>query len=192
MWHASEFTVWGLLVLLTPATMPDGSPNGCGAPLFTLPSAITLEGGLERIVGPALQYSPRFREQCRVLAATPTLRARVRIGVRRAGTTHRAFAIVHRGRTGALTADIEIADPSHAIELLAHELEHLIEQIDGVDLNALAKRGAAHRVNGAFETERAVAAGQRVAGEVFDNAPDSLRGAGGKVWRALKAAVMLK
>jgi hypothetical protein len=191
--YTSEFAIWGFLLLLTPATMPVGSSEACGAPSFTLPSTITLENGLERIVAPALRYSPRFREQCRVLAATRNLKARVRVGLRRAGATHRASAVVHRGMTGTLAADIEIIDPAHATELLAHELEHLIEQIDGIDLNTLAGRGVAHRVKGgAFETERAIAAGKRVAGEVFDNAPDTLRGAGGQVWRALKAAVMLK
>jgi hypothetical protein len=189
----SAFVIWGFLLLLTPATMPVGSSEACGAPSFRLPSTITLESGLERIVASALQYSPRFREQCRVLAATQNLKARVRVGVRRAGATHRASAVVHRGMTGRLAADIEITDPAHAIELLAHELEHLIEQIDGIDLNALEGRGVAHRVKGgAFETERAIAVGKRVAGEVFDHAPDSLRSAAGKVWRALKAAATLK
>ena len=72
---------------------------------------------------------------------------------------------------------------------LAHEFEHLIEQLDGVDLRALAKEGEARRLpDGAFETERAIAAGQQVAGEVVDNAPDRVRGAG-SVWRALGRAI---
>ncbi len=63
----------------------------------------------------------------------------------------------------------------------------MIEQLDGVDLKALAKEGMAHRLaDGAFETARAVAAGQQVAGEVTNNAPDRLAGAGQSVWRALR------
>ena len=169
------------------------SVSSCGAPSFTLPATIRLEPGLERVVRPALQYSPRFREQCRVLAASPGVSARVRLSMRRAGTTARAFAIVRRGAAGTFTADIEITEPAQVTELLAHELEHVIEQIDGVNLPALAGRGEAHRLrDGAFETERAVTTGLLVAGEVFDNAPDRVRGAGGTVWRTLKGALWMR
>ena len=44
-------------------------------------------------------------------------------------------------------------------ELIAHEFEHVLEQLDGVDLKALARAGEARRLaDGAFETERAVTA----------------------------------
>jgi hypothetical protein len=71
--------------------------------------------------------------------------------------------------------------------MLGHEFEHLIEQMDGVDLTRDAKTGRAQRMDdGSFETDRAVAAGRRVSGEVADNAPDSIRRAGGRVLKALR------
>ncbi len=73
-------------------------------------------------------------------------------------------------------------------ELLGHEFEHLIEQLDGVDLSAMARGGEARRLtDGAFETERAIAAGQQVAGEVIDNAPDRVRKAGVTMWGIKRA-----
>ena len=53
--------------------------------------------------------------------------------------------------------------------LLAHELEHVIEQLDGVDLRQLAKARdgrAWETARGSFETARAFAAGERVRAEL--------------------------
>jgi len=51
-------------------------------------------------------------------------------------------------------------------ELIAHEIEHIVEQLDGVDLEAQAGNGAVwssgHRT---FETRRAIEVGRRVARE---------------------------
>jgi len=43
--------------------------------------------------------------------------------------------------------------------------------------------------DGAFETKRAIAAGQRVMGEVVDNAPDTMRRASGSLWRIVRRAL---
>jgi hypothetical protein len=57
-----------------------------------------------------------------------------------------------------------------------------------VDLKGVARRGQAHRLDdGAFETERAISAGLKVAGEVLDNAPDRIRNAGAQVWSVLRS-----
>jgi hypothetical protein len=182
---------YSLLVLLTPATLPAaGLPSAptavCDPPALALPSTITLEPGLEPIVRLALKYSPRFRQQCRVLASA-RLTATVTIAWHQPSITSRARATLHRGPGGTFSALIEIREPARTTELLAHEFEHIIEQLDGVDLGSLTERGEAHRADdGAFETERAIATGRRVAGEVVDNAPDRMRGAGAKVWRALR------
>jgi hypothetical protein len=192
-----QFAAWGFLVLLTPATLPPAdarqpSPSTtCDAPAFTLPASIAIHSGLAPFVRHALAYSPRFRQQCRVLAATPYLKATITLGVRQPGIPNRARTLVHRDHSGTIVADIVIKNPSDVTELLAHELEHVIEQLDGVDLHRAAKKGQAHRLSdGAFETARAISAGQQVAGEVLDNAPDRVRGAGVKVWSVLRRSIM--
>jgi Tol biopolymer transport system component len=52
------------------------------------------------------------------------------------------------------------------IELIAHELEHVIEQLDGVQLTGREQKGVFRDANHAFETARAAHIGQQVASEV--------------------------
>jgi hypothetical protein len=187
---------YSLVVLLTPSTLPPSLPPAataiCDPPALALPSTITLEPGLEPIVRLALEYSPRFRQQCHVLALATTLTATVKISVQPPSRAGRAHATVHR-QSGTFTAAIEIGDPARTTELLAHEFEHIIEQLDGVDLGALSDRGEAHRsIDGAFETERAIATGQQVASEVLDHSPDRLRGGAARVWRTLTAVLSIR
>ena len=189
---------WASLIFLAPAeaTLTRGlSPAdraratrvaACDAPSPSLPDSIGLDEGLQPMVRWALEHSPRFRQQCRALAAAPRLRATVTIAYRSVVGTTRARTSFRENPSGTLAAEIEIRSVSELTELLAHEFEHLIEQLDGVDLRALAREGEAHRLaDGAFETARAIAAGHQVAGEIANNAPDRVRGAGASVWRTL-------
>jgi hypothetical protein len=187
-----EMIVWSSLLLLAPARLtvnPLGTtpPPVCESATPQLPASIHVEDGLQPIVRWTLAYSPTFRRQCRVLAATPALAATITVGTRHAGDYDRARAVVRHYDSGAVIAVIEIRSSSELSELLAHELEHLIEQLEGADLPALAKRGEAHRGrDGVFETRRAISAGRRVAGEVFDNAPERIRGVSKALWRGLR------
>ena len=162
----------------------------CDAPALTLPDSIELEDGLEPTIRWALEHSPTFRQQCRALAAAPRLRARVVISFPPAIGALRARTSITETRSGVLTARIEILSVLDLTELIAHEFEHVLEQLDGVDLRALAHAGDAHQLaDGAFETARAITAGQQVAGEVVNNAPDRVRSAGASLWRGLRRAV---
>ena len=162
----------------------------CDAPTLALPGSIELEQGLQPIVKWMLEHSPRFREQCRTLAAAPRLRATVTVSYRQPLGTSRARTAFRQTETGGLDAQIEIRRASDMSELLGHEFEHLIEQLDGVDLSAMARSGEARRLtDGAFETERAIAAGQQVSDEVIDNAPDRVRKAGASIWKIVRRAV---
>jgi hypothetical protein len=164
--------------------------SGCGAPALSLPDSIELEDGLEPTIRWALEHSPTFQQQCRALAASTRLRASVVVSYPSSMRTLRARTSITETRTGVLTAKIEILSVLDLIELIAHEFEHVLEQLDGVDLHALAHTGDARQVaDGAFETARAITAGQRVAGEVVNNAPDRVRNAGASLWRGLRRAV---
>jgi hypothetical protein len=60
-------------------------------------------------------------------------------------------------------------DPARYVEYLAHELEHVLEQIEGVDLVRLKRQrvdGVAH-VGGQDETARARSVGRAVAREAM-------------------------
>jgi hypothetical protein len=185
---------WTSLTLLAPV-----SPTGANSAVVSsalcdarrLPPSIDIDRGLGPVVGWMLEYSPTFRQQCRVLASVPNLAARVRVTWRRLGGQERAHTVVRRAASGALTADIEIGAPFNLSELLGHEFEHLIEQVDGVNLSALERSGEAHTPRqGIYETDRAMAAGRQVAGEVVDNAPDRLRHASASLWRRLRRVVV--
>jgi hypothetical protein len=196
MLHLPEHVVaFSSLILLAPTTLPNGDGTApstatvCDAQAPSLPASIALQQGLEPIVRWTLQNSPTFRRQCRILAAAPDLSASIRVGRPAPGEQSRARATMRESGDRTIVK-IEILEPSDLVELLGHELEHVIEHIDRVDLTAAAKRGEARRLeDGAFETLRAIAAGQKVSGEVLNNAPDRMRHAGRSIWRAMRAAV---
>lgn len=85
-------------------------------------------------------------------------------------------ALTHVRRSGgaALRAQVYLGGPVGDVESLAHELEHIIEQLDGVDLAAQARRpytGVTAIGAAAFETERAQRTGRCVADEVREARP---------------------
>ena len=188
-----EILVWSSLMLLSPAKLPvnaqlpSASRPVCELTAPNLPASIHVEDRLQPIVSWTLIHSPTFRQQCRVLAATPALTAVITAVRRPAGEHDRARAVVRHYDSGALIAVIELRSSLDLAELLAHEIEHVIEQVEGADLRALAKTGKAHRGrDGVFETQRAISAGRRVAGEVLDSAPDTIRIVPKAIWKGLR------
>jgi len=180
------------LTLLAPTTLPHdrigGTPSTsiCDAASPQLPSTIAIDPGLTSIVRWTLEHSPTFRQQCRILEAAP-VSATVRMTPRTPGATERAFSTLHRTASGDIEALIELRSTDCLAELLGHEFEHVIEQVDGVNLAALASRGEARRLEGgSFETQRAVVAGRRVEAEVLDTSPDRVSSAAKRVWRLLR------
>jgi hypothetical protein len=132
-----------------------------------LPETIQVADDLRRPVDTMLRKS-----QCRQIARVPQLYARVRIDGRLAGRPYRARTTIHRLPSGAIVADIDITPVGDPTEWLAHEFEHLIEQLDGLELTDLARRrqGAWHSVDEMFETDRAIQMGRTVLDQVRDGA----------------------
>ena len=88
-----------------------------------------------------------------------------------AGPTARSPGSAAR-RPAPIVAAVDIAAYGDPAEWVAHEFEHLIEQLDGVDLHDLERRGqgAWKSGNQMFETERAVSVGRRVLREMREPA----------------------
>ena len=87
----------------------------------------------------------------------------------------RARTIMRRYSSGLLLAVVEIPHDAELPELLAHELEHVLEQIEGVNLAELARTtplAARKRNDGAYETSRAQQAGVAAANETAVTAHD--------------------
>ncbi len=65
-------------------------------------------------------------------------------------------------------AKVEIYAPQYYVRMIGREFEHILEQIEGVDLETLAAEDsdqARRHEDGAFETARALKAGRNVEAE---------------------------
>lgn len=110
-----------------------------------------------------LRRSETFRAQCERLAQTPRVRVKIDITYALDGGRVRAQTAIHRLPSGAIRADVVVQFGENYRELLAHEFEHILEQVDGVDLQQEVAEGRAWQLSGgAFETERAQAIGVQV------------------------------
>jgi hypothetical protein len=113
----------------------------------------------------AWQRSATFRTQCRRLA---TAGAVVVVQGALPADVWRASSRIGVSPEGITVARIRVGARGNAVELLSHEIEHVLERIDGVNYMIDARRGGSTMLlpGGAFETRRAIAAGRRVAEEV--------------------------
>jgi hypothetical protein len=138
------------------------------APL-TLPRNMNASLELEQKMLAMLRMSPTFRRQCTRLGQTSTLTVTIRRAIPAGRGTLASTQIinVHEGR---LYATVHIGPAADDGELLAHEFEHIIEQLDGVDLAAMARRHdtgvRSIDETGFFETDRARTVGHQVAEEL--------------------------
>jgi hypothetical protein len=117
-----------------------------------------------------LQRSPTFQRQCLRIAHHPDLTVRLEANLLSRPSDVRARTqITRRGRK--LTAVVQVLQLDDPEELVAHELEHIIEQLDGIDLAARAAldNSGVRRRRGdppLFETTRATEVGKAVAREL--------------------------
>jgi Tol biopolymer transport system component len=143
-------------------------PGNLAAAPATLTSNLEAAPVFRPFLDKMWQSSPTFREQCRRLGAETGLRVSVLVEDRpgRALSVDARTVLTHQD--GSLTvAHVYLKPSSNAAELIAHEIEHILEQLDGVDLKAQAGNGAVWKSgDGAFETRRAIEAGRRVADEI--------------------------
>jgi len=118
-----------------------------------------------------LERSATFRRQMLRVAGNPHLIVHLHLhGASWTGGA-RAFTRFVRTAGGGLEADISLTRFDDDVELIAHEMEHVIEQLDEVDLSSLAglrDTGVSQSgpVGETFETTRAAQTGLRVAREV--------------------------
>jgi hypothetical protein len=124
-----------------------------------------------RLVESMLRDSPTFRRQCMRIAGEPELTVRLGITSPPQISSLRAMTRLKRNAKGHLTANVDLAFSRDTEELIAHEFEHIIEQLDGVDLAAqVAQRDTGVTLVGhtgdMFETARAKRVGLRVVSEL--------------------------
>lgn len=165
----------GLVCVLTlfPAASHAGrlrvaSHESQGSDAALLPANLHVPDVYRSVVEIMWRRSPTFRRQCARIAKASFLTVSVRMeSADVAGA--RASARIERRSTGTLHATVQVGKSDDLAELLAHELEHIIEQLDGVDLPAMAARrvsGVYRTRDNGYDTIRAIRAGARVAHEL--------------------------
>jgi hypothetical protein len=150
-------TLVGVLALMSP-----------GGSLPGPPSNLRIDPALERVVERMWRTSPLFRAQCARIAEEPDLFVAVWYDNSAVSGGRRAVTTFVRHARRLVSAQVRLAHGHDPVELLAHELEHIVEQLDGVNLSVeVATGGPVRRArDGSFETQRAIKAGLRVQREV--------------------------
>ena len=167
--------------ILIAALALSGVPAASGGPGPWMAPAARCEAMTGRLrIAPALmplvaemcRRAPTFRRQVFRLARQPRLEVTVAPGrVARGGRARASTAMtLVDGQLRTARVELPGGDPRVLVELVAHEFEHIVEQLDGVDLAAWSGRSGVYRIGGfdgagAFETERAQQVGDLVAGE---------------------------
>jgi len=130
---------------------------------------VVVHAKLQSLIHDLLSHSPAFRRQWQRLERFPRMSIRIDLvhsnhigGDAHAATT---FSVL---RDGTQLAVVAIPGGRRLAELVGHEVEHILERLDGVrvdDQHALGDNSV-RRASGNFETARAVLVGQLVAKEV--------------------------
>ena len=97
-----------------------------------LPTNLIVPEVVRPLVVSMLRKSPTFRRQCTRLAEQPKLLVHIRLvdGIR----DGLALSLVERRGAGREAAVwIELRQPARYVEAIAHELEHVLEQVEGTD-----------------------------------------------------------
>jgi Tol biopolymer transport system component len=160
---------------LVETTRTDYVPNqdeGLLAQPVVLPSNLEVAAVFQPFLDKMWQASPTFRDQWRRLAAGISVRLSVLVeDLPRSASSYKARTILRHQDGSLVSAQVYLKPSVDAPEFIAHELEHILEQLDGVDLQAQAGNGVVWKAgDGAFETRRAIEAGRRVAREITTGA----------------------
>lgn len=144
----------------------------CTATSMRLPDNVRVDGEFLSRIRVMLRRSPTFREQCERLAAAPWVHVAVRLNPLLYDRQDlRAATTIQRPQPQLIVAVVSLQGLADPAMWVSHEFEHLIEQIEAIDLERLA---AARIVawpsgTGMFETLRAIRAGEIVLDEVRAN-----------------------
>lgn len=130
-------------------------------------AAIVVDGKLQGLVDDLIARSPAFRRQWQRLSRQPRLTLRIElVHQQHVLDAHAATKVVVQP-DGSQEATVAIPASTRLAELIAHEVEHVLERLDGVRVAARHSLGdgSVRKASGTFETARAVLVGQMVAAE---------------------------
>jgi hypothetical protein len=141
-----------------------------------VPANIRADPGLTHLLRVMMRQSGTFRDQVRRLRARPHVSVSIVLdeeGPPPERSKSRAECVISRYEYGRIVARVRVWSWQNLPELIAHELEHVIEYVEGTPFRLMAAHPNS-RVwelsKGHFETGRAIAAGQHVARETSGRA----------------------
>ena len=133
-----------------------------------LPANIEMPHELARVLQDLHDRSPTFRTQFERIACAANIRVEIHLDTS-IRPQCRAFTRIRRSGN-EIRADVHVPPGRLLSELVAHEFEHLLEQIEGLDLRTLSRireSGVREVEPQVFETDRALRAGRVVTAELF-------------------------
>lgn len=134
-----------------------------------VPANVRVPGVYRGLIDRMWLRSPTFRRQCARIAQAGQLVVTIEEHPSTPATSHRARTEIEPRRGGLRTASVSLnpALRDQLVELIAHEFEHIVEWLDGVDYDGMSgESGVSHGAQGAVETVRAITIGKLVAQEV--------------------------
>ena len=132
-----------------------------------LPQNLDVDQTLLPVLRGMWERSRTFRSQCARIEhtrSTLVLRWGQAAQLRRSGA--RAEIVTLNGRARAEIVFSRELVYSQLVAAVAHEFEHIVEQLDGVRLTGRTQEGVTRDRDGTFETARATRIGQAVAHEI--------------------------
>jgi len=169
--RALFFSIAALPGSLQAQSMPETEPIAGSSAGITQPANIHVDPLLQPLVAKLLERSPTLRRQWQAIGSSRIVRVSlISTPLLRESLSTRARTEVSRYASGAIRALVVLPTVVDITELLPHELEHVLEQIDGLDLPALARQdesGVYEISRGVYETERARHAGSGALREVY-------------------------
>ena len=166
--HSFSIVSVALIMLLAGAYARARTEEAKKCVTGVLPANLLVPRDLVPVLERIYTRSSTFKAQCERIAGTPNLCVSVRIDITMR-TFCRAYSLINR-RQGILRADVHLPPVGIMFaELVGHEFEHVLEQVEGLNLRALAraKHSGVYEVeHELYETERAQLAGRLVSGEV--------------------------
>ena len=150
----------------SPSALAQGLQQGAEQPAKASPWACRLipVPTVRPVVEKGMERSETIRRQCQELAAARAVVV-LEWGVMDSQTHARTVMEV---RDGVVVASVKLPPLGDIIVLMAHELQHVIEQTRGLDLRAEAKRAGSGvwQSRGSYETQAAIDVSRQVAEEL--------------------------
>jgi hypothetical protein len=133
------------------------------------PANIIVQQELRSAVAQLWRGSATFREQCLKIGRHPRYRVAITtVPELSLSRTMRARCVLSAYSSGYVSARVMVPVTRQVLELIPHELEHVVEHVEGVDVRRASRFGAGayDAGQGQIETMRAVRAGRQVRDEV--------------------------